>query len=83
MKVQKFEEWLDEKSADWRENAPDSVINLMRDSWKAAHENVAARLDHFADNLTTGKRINQVDRHVAEVLRSNAEAIREAVRGKG
>ena len=35
MKVQTFEEWLDEKSADWRENAPDSVITLMRDAWQA------------------------------------------------
>lgn len=42
----------------------------------AEREVAAARLEASAGRLTAGKRTNQVDRHMADVLQTHADGIR-------
>lgn len=63
---------VDLARADEREKWMERTAILIRGEREACAKN----LDEAAQRLTAGKRTNQVDRHVADVLNRQAEYIR-------
>ena len=67
-----FDEWW--QSSDLRGREP---LHAAWMAWQAATERAAKVCEDAAAKLLDGKRINQVDRHVADVLQTRAAAIRK------